>query len=505
LLPLLADENPAIRQLASYTLRDINGLTEEHLDPLIAACRRGEGWIAPAIARIGTPRAVNFLVEELVRERKTQNQLTWAIEIVGAKAVPALVQVYQRETDWDEELEQTMQYIMRSLGAKAAAAVDPLYAIAINDTEPAAKRRRVIIALGCIGEPAQSAVRRLQERKDHSELLGDSMLTKTVNEALVKVGASEAVPILTRALVESPDPFSMTLIMRDIARLSERGVSAGPAVIKYLNNSDWEVRLAAAHTLGFIGYKDSGRELTALLKNKEDWRLTLCAAESLGRLKNRQAIADLEGVSRTYWYPLVRDVAQRAIAAMQHADSKTEDSTEDPSPIDAFFDYEKLDEKIESLDEKEAPLLKFPIADEPSQRLVGDSGHFIATDNGEWGGDTKFIDSKGHSHLVVTENTQAVYRVPSGALAVTGLAHLDMNSGAIYKLTKKPDGSWLGEKWRALPGAPRFSRMLKDGNLFVSCYGGIVTISPDGEIRLLTRSESLQPATNDSAQKMTSR
>src|SRR5438270_7856322 len=91
LLPLLADENPAIRQLASYTLRDINGLTEEHLDPLIAACRSGEGWIPPAIAHVGTARAVNFLVEELVRERKTQNQLTWAIEILGEKAVPALV------------------------------------------------------------------------------------------------------------------------------------------------------------------------------------------------------------------------------------------------------------------------------------------------------------------------------------------------------------------------------------------------------------------------------
>jgi hypothetical protein len=97
--------------------------------------------------------------------------------------------------------------------------------------------------------------------------------------------------------------------------------------------------------------------------------------------------------------------------------------------------------------------------------------------------------------LVVSENTQALYPTTTGALAVTGLAHMDLDRGSVYKLAKRADGSWAGEKWRALPGAPRFSRMLKDGNLFISCNGGIVTISPDGEIRWLTRSESLRPAT----------
>jgi HEAT repeat protein len=491
LLPLLADENPAIRQLAAYTLRDIEGVTEDHLDALIASCRRGEGWIAPAIAHVGTPRAVNFLVEELVRERQTQNQLTWAIEIVGEKAVPRLVQVYERETDWDEALEETMQYIMRSLGSKAASAVDPLYAIAIDDTQPAAKRRRVIIALGCIGEPAESAVRHLRERKDQWELFGDPMLTKTVDEALIKVGATEAVPILIRALEKSPDPFSTTLIMQNIARLSDRGVSAGPTVIKYLSNSDWEVRLAAARTLGLIGYQESGEELMALLKHKEDWRLVRCAAQSLGRLRNRQAVAELEDVSRNHWYPPVRDVAQRAIAAIRNNDVKTKDAAEASSPLDTFFDYDNPDEKTESMDEKEASSLRFPVAVKPSHRLAVDNGHFIATDNGEWGGETKFIDSKDQSHLVVTENTQALYRTSNGALAVTGLAHMTRDIGVIYRLVKKADGSWIGEKWRALPGAPRFSRMLRDGNLFVSCYGGIVTISPDGAIRLLRRAELL--------------
>lgn len=493
LLPLLSDQNAAIRDLASYTLRDINGLSEEHLDVLIAACRRGDGWIAPAIARIGTPRAVDFLVEELVRQRKTQNQLTWAIEMLGNKAVPGLVQVYQNQTEWDEDLDQTMQYMMRTLGDKAAAAVDPLFALATDETQPAAKRRRAIVALGLIGEPAQRAVVRLQERKDYWELQGDSKLKRVVDEAIVRVGASEAVPILTRALKESQEAESTLLILRDIAALSQRGVMAGSTVIKYLNAADWEVRVAAVRTLGYIGFQEAERDLTALLKNKEDWRLVLSAAESLGRLKNKQAIATLEEVSKNHWHPRVREAADRAISATERDNAKKENSAE-PSPVaQEFFDYENFDDKMDSLKEAEAPLLKIPVAVTPSQRLTVDNGYFIATDNGEWGGETKFIDSKKHAHLVVSENTQALYRISSGALAVTGLAHMGTSIGAIYKLSKRADGSWVGEKWRALPGGPRFSRMLQKGYLFVSCYGGIVTISPDGEIRSLTRSESLRP------------
>jgi HEAT repeat protein len=449
LLPLLNDDNAAIRQLTAYTLRDIDGLTDEHLDALIAACRRGEGWIPPAIARIGTPRAVNFLIEELVRKRETQNQLTWAIEMLGSKAVPGLVRVYQNQTQWDEDLDQTMQSVMRRLGAKAASAVDPLFALATDNTQPAAKRRRAIIALGLIGEPAQAAVMRLQQQRDYFELSSDSDLKKAVDDAVVRLGASEAVPILTRALKESPESWRTVLVMRDIAALSERGVKAGPAVIKYLNVAEWELRVAAARTLGYIKYRAAGRDLAVVLKSKEDWRLALCAAESLGRLKDERAVASLEAISKNHWHPRVRQAAEHAISGMRGVDAKTENSTESPSPIETFFDYENLDDEIDSLQEADVPLLRFPVAVSPSERLVVENGHFIATDNGEWGGETKFIDSREHAHLVVSENTQALYRTTTGALAVAGLAHMDSNKGAVYKLSKRADDSWAGEKWRA--------------------------------------------------------
>jgi len=64
-----------------------------------------------------------------------------------------------------------------------------------------------------------------------------------------------------------------------------------------------------------------------------------------------------------------------------------------------------------------------------------------------------------------------------------------MNNGALFKLHSPKKGQWAAVKWRVLPGAPIFSRMLTSGDLFVSCVGGMVTVSPDGSMKCLKRSD----------------
>jgi hypothetical protein len=78
LVKLLDNGTENARQLAGYTLRDIDGLKPEHLPALIRARRRGDGWIPPAIARVGTPEAVAFLVDDLRRDPEKHTQVTWA-------------------------------------------------------------------------------------------------------------------------------------------------------------------------------------------------------------------------------------------------------------------------------------------------------------------------------------------------------------------------------------------------------------------------------------------
>ena len=90
LVKLLDDGTTNARQLAGYTLRDIDGLKPEHLPALIRARRRGDGWIPPAIARVGTPEAVEFLISDLRQDPDTNTQVTWSLSSLGSKAAPSL-------------------------------------------------------------------------------------------------------------------------------------------------------------------------------------------------------------------------------------------------------------------------------------------------------------------------------------------------------------------------------------------------------------------------------
>ena len=87
LLKLLESDKPNVRQLAGYTLRDIEGLTAENLPALMRARRGGDGWIPPAIARIGTPEAIEFLVNDLRNEPEMHTQVTVAVENPGGQGV----------------------------------------------------------------------------------------------------------------------------------------------------------------------------------------------------------------------------------------------------------------------------------------------------------------------------------------------------------------------------------------------------------------------------------
>ncbi len=508
LLRLLRDNNEDVRDLAAFTLSDMKGLTEEHLDALIESQRRDDGWLPFAIARIGTPRAVAFLVEELVRKRQTQNQVDGAIEWLGEKAVPDLVRICQKDEGWDDALEQTLFSVFRAIGKQGQTAIDPLLKIANDETAAPKKRWRVITVLGAIGLTAGRAVPDLVKLQQSS----NEEIRAAAEFSIVNIGTAEAVPILLKQLEKTADPYSRKFAVRRFAGLSTRGKSAGPSIMKHLADEDWDVRIEAALTLGCIGYDEATDDLIKLLAKADDWRLVFGAAKSLHLLKAGGALPALSQVSKNHWYPPVRAAAAEAIRAIR--DDRTAKGEFPPrSEWSDFFDYEYAGEKMESLEYDDAKSLRFSIAAQQNQLVavtvqepgkaarreqwVGvevEDGYLAGSDHGEWGGKIGFIDRTGNPQVFATQNTEAIYKTEHGIFAVTGLAHLSMNHGLIFGLRKGADGAWMAEKWRALPGAPRFSRLLSDGRLFVSCHGGIVLVSPDGSMKSLTRRESLKSA-----------
>ena len=404
-----------------------------------------------------------------------------AVARLGDKAVPRLVAICQSEKQWDAAVEGKMYSVFNRLGDKAAGAIEPLSRLAGDEAEPSARRFRAIRALGAIGP---SAILQFVETGAHFP---------TGTAQIDNAGAS----------------FATVELMRTIAELRGRAVSAGSFVAAIAGSEDWEARLAATRTIGRISYSDASDALLKLLKSPDDWRLVYGAAESLGMLKHNEAVSPLAEVSKAHWYPPVREVARHAIETIQNDGANQEEERLAPGER-GFPDLERIGRDMETVLEEEAEKVRFavlpPAPDLPvkikadatavqteQRRAVAvDGGYLVARDYGEFGGDISFVDADGNSHVVVEENTHEIYKMPSGIFAVSGLAHMGYNSGFIYKIEKAGEQRWTGTKWRALPGAPRFSRVLKDGRLFVSCFDGIVLVTTDGEMKSVTRSECLR-------------
>ena len=504
LLPLLEHENEDVRALTSYILRSIDGLTEEHFEALKTSRLKGDGWIPPAIARIGTPEAISFLVEELKKEKQDHTQLTHAIKSLGGKAVPDLIELYRME-DTDEELLYTVNFIFDEMGDEANRAVDPLTEIALDDNIAEYVRRMAIFGLGSIGETARRSVEALLDLADKDP---ESFET-AVAGALWGMKAPEAVSYLLRDLNEYPNIISF----RDIAELGEDGVSAGPELIQYLNHENWRVRIGAARTLGFVGYKGASQPLIGVLDNVDDWRLVYVAAESLGRLQSQESIHALARLEQEHWYPPIREAAGKALEVIRGKSGYELKYHPDNFPFE-FFDYEsvRLDKNVEMRNGAvEYPDDSFIIpknALSPSRLVdcsyiaymnvpnakghkqipdVGirvEDGCLVGSARGEWGGELMFIDTGGKSTLILKDNIRGIYRTPEGIFVVAGLAHLTSNRGIVYKVSKDDTGSWNAPSWKALPGAPRSSALTKEGSLYIECVGGNILLTPDGAIKM---------------------
>lgn len=160
LLSLLKDENPEVRDLVSYALRDAP-VTEDHLDQLIESRLNGDGRIAPAIARIGTPRAIEFLVSELRKEAEAGTQLTWALGTLGEKGVPYVLKVFDCGP-CDERVLVAVADVFSIWGDRAREAIVPLLAIAEDQQRGRIERQGAIRSLGSIGSMASPTVNRLR-------------------------------------------------------------------------------------------------------------------------------------------------------------------------------------------------------------------------------------------------------------------------------------------------------------------------------------------------------
>ena len=505
MMELLSAKDDNVRLFAGYVLRDLNGLTEANLDALIEARRRGDGWIAPAIGRIGSPRAVAFLIEDL-KAKPEEGQTSWALGLAGERAAPSLAALYRDSAPMSDDLFRVSSRILGEMGAKATVAVNALLATATDTQVVLQNRVYAVLALGAMKQMAGDAVPGLKALAKADP----ARFKEPVEEAIVNIGTNDSLEIIVPRLRAKPS----VLILRDLAAIKQNGRGAGPAVVELLSHPDWEIRVTAARTLGYIGYAEATDALRKLLGNTEDWRLVYSASESLGRLKAKSALPGLNRVAANHWFAPVRKAAEKATAVIDGKEDYVSRWHPDNFPFE-FFEYQNArDERFDGYATYEKLAWKNePNALTPDQlraetytiEMVGyddkgkhverrqanpgcalkvEGGMLFGGSRGEWGGELVFKDQAGKVTTLVEDNTTGIHRMPFGIVATTGLAHMTMNHGYLYLVDFKAGSPPKARLWKVLPGMPTKSGVLKSGDLFIACVGGNVLISPTGVITM---------------------
>ena len=520
LVQLLDNGNENARQLAGYTLCDIDGLKPEHLPALIRARRRGDGWIPRAIAHVGTPEAVEFLVDDLKQNPQNQTQVTAALSSLGAKAAPALAELLACMESCNDDLLDVSSFVLAEMKDGAPLVVVPrLLQIAGDGRYALSARRHAVAAIGALGGRAQDFAPQLNALKK-----ADALLEGIVDRALAGIGSPDAVPALLRELPIYPEDTLET-----ISRLGKNGVAAGPVVTNYLQDSRWDVRLAAADTLGAIEYQEAAPALMRALEDADDWKLVYAAAWALGQLQARDSLQALMQVRDSHWYPPVRTLAGQMIAHIETGAELPEldwwqYGVVDGSPKTCTQVREKAVKERKGLklykgdSEKRLNRLAYessitsygpPEGTEPNKdgviamtednivehvekvRQVPDvalkvpEGWLVGTDRGEWGGELAHIPVQGEINVLAADNIDDIFYLGDRIVALAGMAHMMINQGFLLRVEKNDTGRYTATVWKRLPAAPETMALIEGQRLLVHTDGGgSVIVDRDGEMRM---------------------
>jgi hypothetical protein len=323
-----------------------------------------------------------------------------------------------------------------------------------------------------------------------------------------------------------------SLGLRGIAELGRGGYSAGPALVGLLDSDDWLVRVAAARTLGIIGYRDSITRLRKVLQEPQDWRLIWVTARSLWQLKAKEAVVDLRAVSRNHWYPSVREMADRAADAIASQHWLPEPEPTPNMSID-FYDWlsvaqrnepcatvevangdEVLTVSLSGFDRQPGgdtlPEGVFSSTDSTDERAINNPelgmgrvvalqvvGGWLAGQNrGEWGGQLVFVEPEGPSQLLLNKNVFAIYRLVTGVYVVAAAEISAFGEAAIYRAASSPDGRWTVEPVAILPRWLTASAVVGTESIVVAAKGGTVLFNGSEDLTML---ECVDHGTADAA------
>lgn len=531
LIPLLKDSNDDVAQIAAVALSYTKSIDKKHLQQIIEALdsEKDLDWLPPALGRIDSQLAAEEAVKRfLVSKYAPGNQEAYAIKLSGRRAIPYIIKAAKCGSGCGRDDYYNLGYVLGEMDdATRVETAKSLVGSLFSSSTSNKTKAGIIYMISFLKQSALVIESELISLKEKQPELEDA-----VNHALIGMSSKQAGAIFANKLNIEPS----YLILRDLAEIGSAGIDAGPIVTGLLNHSDWNIRLAAARTLGFIKYKKSVPKLIAFLDQPSDVKLNWVAAESLGRIADKTAIDALTKTSSSHWHTAVREAVSKAIENIKsntgyqsrfhrfvsdfngysHFGVKACKEIvlkEIKEPADTKLSIKHAKEKLKTLlypseivgfgaADKEEQLAadpdavievradnmiekRSPIDQIPDIALRTENGWLAGSSRGEWGGELVYIADGEKPVTILDKNIKNIYKLGNRYIAVAGIAHMGLNTGIIYELTSTANGGWSYQSWRTLPGAPQSSWLVETGELLVNTFGGgSILISHNGSMRM---------------------
>lgn len=518
-------------KIAGYAISRFGSIDEKYLPQIVEGVKNNIASLASALGNIPTAQAAKTTVDLfLTSQSAPNNQVANALKKQGKRAVPFILQRMQCGSYCEGIRPGLLVYSIGAMDAATRAYAAKAIIKRLHQSDISLANQANLLALffnmDTPGLVAEKGLERLARK--HPKLIPQ------IDKAYVGIRSKHSGRVFAEWIRQYPNN---TLLLRDVAELGPTAKDAGPAVMALLRSPSSEVQVAAARALGFLQYKPASQALMNTFKNTLNAQLHWVAANSLGRLGQTSAIPFLQKIADEHWYIAVKQEAMRAIKHIQQGNAYSPHFHKSNFAFD-FFKYQhpsiescqqvtlkKIppDPKNKLLRNRDLPALQaltydsyiigYTAADEEEQRAENPDGIVIINQNtavevreerkktpnvairvkngwltgydgGEWGGDLRFQAKSGDAQQLLNNNVENLFKFGTGYIALTGLSHLMMNEGMVYRVFNV-DGQWRVTPWVTLPGAPIDSWRTETGEILIDTYsGGSILLAEDGKLRM---------------------
>ncbi|MCF2859186.1 HEAT repeat domain-containing protein [Pseudoalteromonas sp. SMS1] len=530
LLPLVKvakESNPNRQAVADSLIAQIQELTEEDFEIIKSVIKHnrlyemGGVWSYRALGHIGGENVGTFLVEELMRVQTASNQIGAAFKHLGADGIPFLIEGLQCFEPCDEDegafdgIRDVFHMLGNELNITDVEYAKQLIKLILDDKVSDAARQVAMSAIGDMAKSPKIAQWAYNYAIVHPEFVD------SVTEALQTMESPLVEHVyfaqLSKEIIAGFPSSVHQLPFFDLARLGKVSEKTGRKVVAFLQAPSWEVRVEAALSLGYIGYRQGISELTSLVENPYDWRQSYAGIKALHLLSAQSAIPVIDQVAQKHWYTPLRQYAHEVVRAFNletplstfyQKQTVSEDffklmALAEVPPICHTLFFEKVPESVtvKKYATKVQPLTAFNYLDpvctsEPKYCDVPyliapivaakfQEGWLVGDNRGEFGGELMFFAKGDKPQMILRENIKDVYVIGDAAYAITGLAHGVSNLGMIYKIQPTKQG-YVSAPFYRLPGAPSASWKLKNGSIFIKIGVGAVVFHPEKGVELAT-------------------